>query len=85
MPTMFSRIKVGMFFSFVSISCAIAVEAIRFHVFEHTSSSVLNINEFHFFKVFSVSVPVGIMAPQLCAQAVAECLTLVTSKHHICK
>ena len=81
MPTMFSRIRVGMFFSFVSICCAIAVEAIRFHVFEHKSSSVLNINEFYIFKAFSVSVSVGIMAPQLCAQAVAECLTTVTSKH----
>ena len=82
---MFSRIKVGMFFSFVSICFAIAVEAIRFHVFEHKSSSVVNINDFNLFKVFSVNVTVGVMVPQLCAQAVAECLILIASKYSICK
>jgi len=81
MPTMFGRIGVGMFFSFVSISCAIAVEAIHFHVRQIQFCSeyqwVLHFQSFN----FSVSVSVGIMAPQLCAQAVAECLMTVTSKH----
>ena len=76
---MFNRIGTGMLFSFVSISCAIVVEAIRFYVFEHNSSSVWNINDFQYFEVFSINIPVSTMAPQLCAQAIAECLTLVTS------
>ena len=80
MPNMFSRIGAGMFFSCISILCAIIVEATRYHVFEHSSTSQLNINVFQYFQVFSVSIPVGAMAPQLWAQAVAECLTLVTSK-----
>ena len=78
---MFSRIGTGMLFNFVSIFCAIVAEAIRYHMFKHsyTSEIMININVFHYFKVFSVSIPVGVMAPQLCAQAIAECLTLVTS------
>ena len=69
-----------MIFSFISISCAIVVEAIRFHTFQHNSNSdQLDINVFHYSKVFSVNIPVGIMAPQLFAFAVAECLTLITS------
>ena len=78
-PSMFNRIGVGMFFSFVSIFCAIVVEAVRYHT--NISSSEININDFQYFKVFSVSIPVGTMTPQLCAQAVAECLTLVTSTY----
>ena len=81
MPSMFSRIGAGMLFNFVSIFCAIVVEAIRYHTFEHSSTSVIRINEFQYFKVFSVSMSVGTMAPQLCAQAIAECLTLVTSMY----
>ena len=80
MPNMFSRIGAGMFFSCISILCAIIVEATRYHVFEHSSTSQVNINVFQYFQVFSVSIPVEVMAPQLWAQAVAECLTLVTSK-----
>ena len=77
---MFSRILAGMFFSIISIFCAIIVEATRYHMFEQNSTSEISINVFQYFKVFSVSISIGAMAPQLCAQAIAECLTLVTSK-----
>ena len=77
---MFSRIGAGMCFSIISIFCAIIVEAARYSTLEHSSTSEININVFPHFKVFSVSISIGAMAPQLCAQAIAECLTLVTSK-----
>ena len=71
-PSMFSRMGVGVVASLVSIFCAIAVEVVRIHW------PLLGVNVLLYQTTFSVNIPVGVMAPQLFIQGAAECLTLIT-------
>ena len=83
-PGMFSRIGIGMFASFASISCALIVEAIRYSTLKsQPSQSTLEVNIFATLKngVVSAPISVGVMAPQYVFQALAECLALITSKY----
>ena len=84
-PGMFSRIRIGMFASFISITCALIVEAVRNTTLKsQTSNSTLKVNIFTGSEedgVIAAPIPVGVMAPQYVFQAVAECLALITSKH----
>jgi len=73
---MLSRMGVGVVASFISIVCAITVEAIRIHQFD--SGSSLGVNILLYQHTFFVDIPVGVMAPQLFIQGAAECLTLIT-------
>ena len=83
-PGMFSRIGIGMFASFISISCALTVEAVRYSkLSSQASSSTLEVNIFTNEGVVSAPISVGVMAPQYVFQAVAECLALITSKLHL--
>ena len=80
-PGMYSRIGIGMFASFVSISCGLIVEAMRYNTLNSQAShSTLEVNKFTTEGVISVPMSVGVMAPQYVFQAVAECLALITSK-----
>ena len=66
---------------FLSIICALTVEAIRYERFMSIkSNSVAYINKLHLVSLYAVDIPVGIMIPQFIVQAVAECLVLITSK-----
>jgi len=67
---------VGMIASLFSIGFAIAVEVFRYN----SLPSHFEINNFNSVKVFSATIPVGVMAPSFFIQAIAECLTLITSK-----
>ena len=81
-PGMFSRIGIGMFVSFASISCALIVEAIRYSTLKSQSSqSTLEVNIFAEDGVVLAPISVGVMAPQYVFQALAECLALITSKY----
>jgi len=73
---MLKRMGVGVVTSFVSITCAITVEAVRVYHFE--SGAPLGINKLPYRSFFSADISVGVMAPQLFIQGAAECLTLVT-------
>ena len=80
-PNMLTRIGIGMGISLVSIIYALSTEAIRYDSFMRAKSdSVVDLNEYHFSRVFAVDIPVGVMTPQFIIQAVAECFVLVTSK-----
>ena len=80
-PGMFSRIGIGMFASFISISCALIVEAVRYSTLSsQPSNSTLEVNIFSKEGVVSAPISVGVMAPQYVFQGVAECLALITSK-----
>ena len=82
-PGMFSRIGIGMFASFASITCALIVEAVRYTTLKSQSSnSTLEVNVFtKVGGVIAAPIPVGVMAPQYVFQAIAECLALITSKY----
>ena len=83
-PGMFSRIGIGMFASFISISCALTVEAIRYSkLSSQLPNSTLEVNMFTNEGVVSARISVGVMAPQYVFQAVAECLALITSKLYL--
>ena len=75
-PSMFSRMAVGMVACVFSICCAIVVEVCRYYSLQ----SNFEINVFHYIKNFSATISVGVMAPSFFIQAIAECLTLITSK-----
>jgi len=77
-PSMFSRMGVGMVASLCSIGCAIVVEVFRYN----SLPSHFEINHFDAIKVFSATISVGVMVPSFFIQAIAECLTLITSKLH---
>ena len=80
-PGMYSRIGIGMFASFVSISCGLIVETMRYNTLNSQAShSTLEVNKFTTEGVISVPISVGVMAPQYVFQAMAECLALITSK-----
>jgi len=78
-PSMFSRMAVGMIACLFSIGCAIAVEVVR----NTGLQSNFEINDFVDTKVYSSIIPVGVMAPSFFIQAIAECLTLITSKRRV--
>ena len=82
-PGMFSRIGIGMFTSFASITCALIVEAVRYTTLKsQASNSTLEVNIFApGSRVVAAPVPIGVMTPQYVFQAVAECLALITSKY----
>ena len=83
-PGMFSRIGIGMFASFISISCALIVEAVRYSkLSSQPANSTLEVNMFTNEGVVSAPISVGVMAPQYVFQAVAECLALITSKLYL--
>ena len=85
-PGMFSRIGIGMFASFISISCALTVEAVRYSTLRsQPSNSTLEVNIFSKEGVVSAPVSVEVMAPQYVFQAIAECLAFITSKLCFCK
>jgi len=75
-PNMFNRIGSGLVASFTGIACALAVEAVRIS----SSKSALQINSFLDKNVFSVDIPVWMLAPQFFIQALAECLVYITSE-----
>ena len=80
-PNMLTRIGIGICISLFSIICALSAEAIRYDRFMRAKSdSVVDLNVYHFSKLFAVDIPVGVMTPQFGIQAVAECLVFVTSK-----
>ena len=81
-PGMFSRIGIGMFTNFASITCALIVEAVRYTTLNsQASNSTLEVNIFaQGSPVVAAPVPIGVMTPQYVFQAVAECLALITSK-----
>jgi len=80
-PSMFSRMGVGVIASLISIICAISVEAVRIHHFN--PGSQLGINVLQYQSIFSVDISVGAMVPQLVIQATAECLTLITGMQNL--
>ena len=53
----------------------ITIEAVRIHHFE--SGVPLGIKVLLYQSMFSVNIPIGVMAPQLFIQGAAECLILI--------
>jgi len=65
-----------------SLLCAITTEAVHYHYFTlqlSKQSPKLNINVFHNLQVFSVTIPLWVLAPQFLIQGLAECLVFITS------
>ena len=80
-PSMLKRIGTGMCIGLITIICALTTEAVRYYKFMSAkSNNFVYVNDFHFFKVFAVDFPVGIVTPQFIIQAIAECLIIITSK-----
>lgn len=77
-PSMLTRIGIGMCIGLITIICALTTEAVCYHSFN--SANIVNINVYRHSKLFVADVPVGIVTPQFIIQAVAECLVLITSK-----
>jgi len=76
-PSMFNRIRAGLIFSIFSIICATIVEVVRYTTL-YSQDTVVQVNVFRYEQMVSVSIPVGVMAPQYFFQAVAECLAIPT-------
>ena len=78
---MLTRIGIGMCIGLVTIICALSTEVIRYDRFMRAKSDcVVDLNVYHFSRLFAVDISVGVMIPQFIIQAVAECLIVVTSK-----